>query len=216
MPSPIEVLFLDVDDTLYPPESGLWSAIGQRINRYMVERVGIPAERVSQLRMQYFQQYGTTLNGLRALHDIDPRDYLEFVHDLPITEFLHRDEILRARLRECPQPKWAFSNADRAHIERVLAALGIRDVITGIIDIYATEFDCKPYPAAYPKALRLAGVANPKQCLMVDDQVRNLEPALELGMTPVLVYPRNPAPSIPLHLETIHALPALLREHFSS
>ena len=34
-----ETLFFDLDDTLYPPTSGLWDAIGERIETFMREYV---------------------------------------------------------------------------------------------------------------------------------------------------------------------------------
>jgi putative hydrolase of the HAD superfamily len=215
MPPTVEVLLLDLDDTLYPPETGLWPAIGERINRYMSERVGISVKDVSSLRMHYFQEYGTTLNGLRLQHGVDPQDYLEFVHDLPLAQYLKRDEMLRDRLLACTQRKWVFSNADRAHIERVLSVLGIRDAFEGIVDIYATEFACKPYPDGYRKAIQLAGASSPQACMMVDDQIRNLEPASHLGITPVLVHTRNTSAVIRHRIDSIYALPTLLQQHFS-
>jgi len=41
-------LFFDLDDTLYPPATGLWEAIGSRINLYMTERMGFPPEQAYQ------------------------------------------------------------------------------------------------------------------------------------------------------------------------
>ena len=35
------VAFLDLDDTLYPPSSGVWDAIGERIQIFMMDRLGL-------------------------------------------------------------------------------------------------------------------------------------------------------------------------------
>jgi len=116
----ITTLLFDLDDTLYHPSSGVWQAIGERINRFMAERVGIPAERVAALREQYFVTFGTTLNGLRANHGVDPEEYLAFVHDIPLDRLLAEDLQLQGMLALLPQRKVIFSNADRAHAQRVL------------------------------------------------------------------------------------------------
>ena len=79
-------LFFDLDDTLYPNNTGLWEAIRERMALYMSERLGLPREQVQTLRKTYFQTYGTTLRGLQLHHEVDVDDYLAFVHDLPLEE----------------------------------------------------------------------------------------------------------------------------------
>ena len=37
----------DLDDTLYAPECGLWAAISNRIDRYLVEHARVPLARVA-------------------------------------------------------------------------------------------------------------------------------------------------------------------------
>jgi putative hydrolase of the HAD superfamily len=182
----------------------------------MMERIGIPEKDVRRIRGQYLREYGTTLNGLRMRYGVDPQEYLSFVHDLPLAEFLRRDEILRTQLENLPQRKWIFSNADRPHIDRVLAALGLTSLFEGIIDIYATGFACKPFKRAYCLAMEKAGVSRAETCLLVDDQPRNLEPATRLGMTAVLVHPRATAPAAFLSMPTIHDLPYFLNTQISS
>ena len=88
-------LFFDLDDTLYPNSAGLWKAIKERMNLYMHNRMGIPEAQVPQLREQYFKMYGTTLRGLQARHKVDTEDYLAFVHDLPLKDFLAPDPTQR-------------------------------------------------------------------------------------------------------------------------
>jgi putative hydrolase of the HAD superfamily len=215
MNRPVKILFLDLDETLYPPEIGLWPEIGRRINRFMVDQVGIPPENVSRLREKYFQEYGTTLNGLRKHHLVDPKEYLTYVHDLPLEKYLRRDDLLQKNLGDLPQRKWVFSNADRAHIERVLNILGIHDIFDGIIDIYATGFICKPFELAYKTAMEIAAVSYPEECLLVDDQPRNLETAARLGMATVLVRANSASATDFLRLDSIQDLPELLSKHFS-
>lgn len=178
----------DLDDTLYPAHSGLWPAIGDRIDRYLVERVGLPAAGVRQQRQLWFETFGTTLNGLRAEHPIDPADYLAFVHDLPLADYLQSNPALDAMLKRLPVEKIIFTNADAAHAERVLALLGIAHHFTGIIDIQALAFTNKPDPRAYRFVLDHLGAAG-AECFFVDDAPRNLQPARLLGMTTVLVSP---------------------------
>jgi putative hydrolase of the HAD superfamily len=208
-PSP-RCLFVDLDDTLYPPRRGIWQEISRRINRYMVDRVGISDSTVDVVRERFFQEFGTTLNGLRHEYSVDPGDYLAYVHDIPLDRYLVRDMRLREMLVHLPQQKFIFSNADMPYITRVLSALGIEDLFDGIIDIYATAFACKPMDDAYRIALERAENPRPDACWLVDDLPRNLAPAAHLGMTTVLVRQSARAPDADHQIDEIHALGPLL------
>jgi len=185
------VLF-DLDNTLYPPSSGLWEQIGHRINLYMMERVGIPAEEVSATRVEYLNAFGTTLNALRHYYRVDPDDFLEFVHDLPLSRYLERDPELDAMLARMELGKVVFTNSDRPHAERVLAQLGIGGHFEKIIDIRALAFVNKPEQGAYERVLQIIP-AQPSECVFVEDSLVNLLPARKMGMTTVLVREGAPA-----------------------
>jgi putative hydrolase of the HAD superfamily len=203
-------IFFDLDDTLYAPSRGVWREIAARINRYMVERAGIPESEVDALRERYFSIYGTSLNGLRAEHEVDPVDYYRFVHDIPLERYLEPDPMLRRMLESLPQKKYIFSNADRPYILRVLSTLEIENCFDGIVDIFATDFACKPMEASYRTAVQLAGSPRAETCALVDDLPRNLEPAMKMGMTAVLVHGKFPARSGEFPIETIYQLADLI------
>jgi putative hydrolase of the HAD superfamily len=181
-------LFFDLDDTLYPNNTGLWEAIRERMALYMSERLGLPQEQVQNLRRTYFQTYGTTLRGLQLHHEVDADDYLAYVHDLPLEEYIRPDPELQKLLAELPQQRFIFTNADADHARRVMNILGVAGYFDGIIDIRAIEFACKPELSAYQHALAVAGDPLPQECVMLDDSITNLLPARKLGFTTVLVH----------------------------
>jgi len=182
----LKYILLDLDNTIYPPDSGLWEAIGGRINAYMVERLGMSPGEVDERREKYLSSFGTTLNALRHYHGTDPEEFLAFVHDLPLSDFLRPDQALDAMLARLRLRKVIFTNADAAHARRVLGRLGILRRIDRIIDIYALEFINKPDPRAYYRALELVS-AHPEECVFVDDAVANLRPARRIGIRTILV-----------------------------
>ncbi len=207
---PITTIFFDLDDTLYPPERGVWGEIARRINRYMIERVGIPEPDVDALRRRYFAEYGITCNGLRREHGVDPQDFYRFVHDIPLADYLAPDPALRRMLQSMPQKKIVFSNADRAYIQRVLSILEVSDIFESIVDIFATDFACKPMDAAYRIASQKAGSPPPENCMLVDDLTRNLAPARGLGWTTVLVHHPAPEGAADHQIATVYQLADLL------
>jgi putative hydrolase of the HAD superfamily len=207
---PITTIFFDLDDTLYPPQRGVWGEIARRINRYMIERVGIHELDVDALRRRYFTEYGTACNGLRYEHGVEPEDFYRFVHDIPLGEYLTPDPALRRMLEGMPQKKIVFSNADRAHIQRVLSVLNVSDLFEEIVDIFATGFVCKPMDAAYQIAMQKAGSPLAESCMLVDDLLRNLTPAQGLGWSTVLIHNQASDGSADHQIETIYQLSELL------
>jgi len=203
-------MFLDLDDTLYPPSTGIWPAIGGRIDLYMVERLHLPAEQVPTLRRQLFRQYGTTLRGLVVTMNVDPVDYLDFVHDVPVERMLQPDARLHQVLSDLPQRKVIFTNADRKHAGRVLGALKVADCIDQIIDILDITPYCKPQSAAFESALRMAGEEDPAQCVLVDDGPSNLAAARQLGFHTVRVGSVEPSQDYETGITSIHDLPVAI------
>src|SRR5512132_584253 len=130
-------LFFDLDDTLYPASTGLWHAIKERMNLYMLERLGIPEKDIPVLREQYFKMYGTTLRGLQTRHKVDKEAYLAFVHDLPLNEYLTPNPLVREVIAALPTHNLIFTNADTAHARRVLTALQLDDLFEIVVDVNA-------------------------------------------------------------------------------
>jgi putative hydrolase of the HAD superfamily len=182
----LEFVIFDLDDTIYPRRAGVMQAIGTRIHRYVVERLGLDEEAAMLLRQDYLARYGTTMRGLIIHHHIDPEDYLQYVHQVPLADLLSPAPRLKAVLDNIPAEKVIFTNATREHAARVLRTMGIEQHFTHIVDVRDMEYQSKPHPAAYRQLLTLLD-ANPQACLMVDDSARNLRPARELGMITVLV-----------------------------
>jgi putative hydrolase of the HAD superfamily len=204
MPMSYTTLFFDLDDTLYPNSTGLWQAIRARMSQYMVERLGLPADQVPELRRTYYITYGTTLRGLQKHYYVDADDYLAYVHDLPLERYLQPDASLRTMLLSLPQRRFIFTNADSNHALRVLSVLELSGCFDRIIDVHAMEFACKPEPIAFQRALAIAENPDPQQCVILDDHAANLVAARQLGFSTVLIS-QNGEPH-PEALVTLHHL----------
>ena len=181
-------LVFDCDDTLYPRGSGLMQAISERISLYMIERMGMHPEIVPGLRRAYWEQYGTTSRGLQAVHGLDVDEYMHYVHDLSLEEYIRPDSALAAVLDALPQRKVVFTNATVEHARAVLDVVGVSDHFEGIYDAFFLRNEGKPAPGGYRRLLDALGVEG-KSCLFAEDSARNLRPAKTLGMVTVLVDP---------------------------
>ena len=176
----------DLDNTLYPKSCGLMEEIGRRMNQFMIERLGFSEDTVAEHRDGLLHSYGTTLNALRRHYSVDPDEFLEFVHDIPLARFLDYNEALDRMLEALPLHKVIFTNADAKHARRVLNRLGILRHFESIVDIHMLEFINKPEHRAYRKVLDFIS-ADPEECVLLEDFIVNIRPARKMGITTVLV-----------------------------
>lgn len=156
------------------------------MNDYMRERMNIPAEEIAALREKYYLQYGTTLHGLQKHHQIDVDDYLSYVHDLPLGDYLTPDIGQRSVIASLPTRILIFTNADIHHADRVLATLNLRDLFSTIVDVNTVAPYCKPMPESFDIAMKAAGETDPSRCVMIDDLTRTTRAAKSAGMFSIL------------------------------
>jgi putative hydrolase of the HAD superfamily len=207
----VRAILFDLDETLYPPSAGLMHSIGQRIHAYMVERMGIPPELAPRMRAEYYERYGTSLRGLLVHYGIDPEDYLGFVHDVALADYIRPNPALKGMLQSIGVRKAIFTNATMEHARSVMRILDIEQQFERIIDVRANRFVGKPYPQAYRHAASLMGVP-PETCLLVEDSVRNLRPGKELGMVTVLIGEQTPEDDVvDFHLADVLGVEAAIR-----
>lgn len=203
-------VFFDLDDTLYPESTGLWHAIKERMNIYMRERMGFAPDDVPRLREKYFREYGTTLRGLQANHKMNVDDFLAFVHDLPLGDYLTPNPTLRSIIASLPTRNLIFTNADVSHARRVLAALQLEGLFDGVVDVNAVAPYCKPMPESFKIAMDAAGETDPARCVMIDDIHRTTRAARDFGLFAILYGQDAPHPDADASLADWNNLPALL------
>lgn len=204
----LEWLF-DLDNTLYPPENGLFGAVDTRINEFLATHLGVSGPAADDLRRRYHDRYGITLVGLMEEHGTEPHRYLDFVHHVPVGEYLDPDPVLRELIAGLPGRRSIFTNGSRRHALAVLAALGLEGVFAEIFDIVALGFRPKPDPETYRTVLGRLGV-DPGRAILLDDLARNLAPAREIGMRTVLVGPAAPSNAADFNIRTVQDLPSIL------
>lgn len=179
----IRAWVFDLDNTLYPATDKLFVQVSRRIRDYIARFLGLDADAAYRLQKDYFLRYGTSLRGMMTEHGMDPRPFLDYVHDVDIT-VIDPDPGLDAALSGLAGRKIIFTNASRDHAERVLGRLGVAGHFEAIFDVADSDFVPKPEPGPYTAMVRRHALAAAASA-MVDDIARNLAPAAALGMTTV-------------------------------
>lgn len=118
-------------------------------------------------------------------HDVDPHDFLDDVHDIPLDR-VKCDERLGRALDQLPGRRFVFTNGDASYARRVLRAIGVHDRFDDLHDIHSSELRPKPDPYGYQLLCERFRI-EPVHALLADDMVQNLAPAKALGMTTVWV-----------------------------
>jgi len=175
----------DLDNTLYPARCNLFAQVDRRIGLFIEGLLGLEQGPARELQKRYFREHGTTLRGLMTHHGIDPRAFLDFVHEIDLAP-VPPSPALDAALAALPGRKFIFTNGSVAHADRVMGRLGVAHHFEGIFDIVAADYLPKPDPATYQSLIARHGI-NPVRAAMIEDLPRNLRPAAALGMTTVLV-----------------------------
>jgi putative hydrolase of the HAD superfamily len=205
----LQYALFDLDNTIYPKSCGLMHEIGNRINRYMVERLGIEENEVSLRRDAFLKTWGTTLNALRRHYSVDPDEFLDFVHDIPLGSYIQTDSDLDGMLGRLELKKVIFTNADARHARRVLSRTGVLRHFETIVDIHMLNFINKPDRRAYLQMLDFIA-ARPEECILLEDSPENIRAAKDIGITTVLVGEECPADGAHYHIRKVTDLEALI------
>ena len=92
--SAVDTWVFDLDNTLYPRESGLGALMEPVITDFVMETTGLSRPDAYALQKRYLADHGLTLRGLMIHHGSDPDAYHARFHDIPL-EVLARDEQIR-------------------------------------------------------------------------------------------------------------------------
>lgn len=177
----------DLDNTLYPPSSGLFARIEPRMTDFVMRTVGVNRAEADRLRQHYWDTYGTTLAGLMAEHGLDPAEYLIDVHDISF-DSLTPDAALADHIAALPGRRVVFTNATAPYAERVLEGRGLSGLFDAIYGVEHAGFTPKPHRAAFETVFARDGLS-PQTAAMFEDDARNLSVPHAMGMRTVHVAP---------------------------
>lgn len=183
----VDTWLFDLDNTLYPAESGFMAALVERMTDYVEKVTGLPRDEAYALQKTYLAEHGLTLKGMMIHHGVDPLEFHAIFHDLSLEALAHDPDLLGA-LERLPGRRLIFTNADDVHAERVLARLGLSHLFDDVFHIGSAGYEPKPSPEAFAR-MGAAHAVDPRTTAFFEDSERNLAPAADLGMTTVLVGP---------------------------
>lgn len=179
----IDTWLFDLDNTLYSSRTNLFHQVHERMSSYISLKLEVPMDEARRMQKDTYLRHGTTLIGLMREHNIDPDDYLSYVHDLDLSA-LQPDVALASALARLPGRKLIYTNGSRRHARNITDRLGITRLFDQVFDIRDGDYIPKPEASSYQKMLE-AFALTPRTTCYFEDMVRNLPPAAKMGMTTV-------------------------------
>ena len=80
----IDTWLFDLDNTLYPEESGFMQGVESRMTAFVAKVTGLEHDAAYSLQKHYLAEHGLTLKGLMLHHGVDPADFHALFHDLSL------------------------------------------------------------------------------------------------------------------------------------
>lgn len=178
-------LLIDLDNTVYRESSNIFSQIDKKMKEFISYTLKISQKEAYTLQKKYFLENGTTLRGLMLYHNIEPENFLSYVHDINLTT-INKDIVLKNEIKKYKGRKIIFTNGTLEHASRVLKRIDILEEMDNIFDIKDAEYIPKPQVITYKKVVNKYKLI-PHNTIMIDDIKANLITAKKLGMSTILV-----------------------------
>ncbi len=178
----VDTFIFDLDHTLYDAED-VFKKMHLRMSGYVASLLDISYDEADKIRNQFYQQYGTTLHGLMNEHNINPHDYLDYVHDLDVSIVEKCADTVKM-IQGLPGRKLVYTNASIEHADNILQHLEMSHLFEAIFDIKAADLICKPNKSPYEVFIKRYDLT-PENCVMFEDTAKNLKTAREVGFKTV-------------------------------
>ena len=175
----IKNILFDLDGVLYQDLEAVFGQVSKKMTEYISLKLDLDLKKAKELQTNYFHKYNTSLNGLMIHHDIKPKEFLKYVHDIDLS-FMKKDFVLRKELEGLKLNKFIFTNGSKEHAINITKHLGIDDLFDGLFDIVDAEFSPKPTEKAFNLMIKKFKI-NPRETLYIEDIAKNLSIGKEKG-----------------------------------
>ncbi|RTZ43132.1 pyrimidine 5'-nucleotidase [Candidimonas sp. SYP-B2681] len=194
------VWLFDLDNTLHDCSKAIFQAIDSGMANAVATSLNIGMDEANVLRKLYWKRYGATVIGMVRHHGVDPHTFLELSHSFDVASMVHCENGLAHKLQQLKGRKILLTNAPFKYARDVLKTLGILQQFECLwaIDHMRLQGQIRPKPSAALMKQVLARLRVPaSQVVLVEDTLRNLKSARQVGMRTVHVFhPGTPFSSL--------------------
>ena len=178
-------LLIDLDNTVYPEDSNIFAQIDLKMKSFIAKNLNVSLDEAFKIQKKYFVDNGTTLRGLMLYHNVQPEKFLNYVHEIDLSN-IKKNKELSDELKKYNGKKIIFTNGSDKHAKKVLKKIGLYKTIDHIFDIIKADYIPKPDISTYQKVIKEYSL-DPRKTIMIDDLPNNLKTAKGLGIKTVLI-----------------------------
>ena len=182
----MKYLLLDLDGVCYGKHNNyslekVFGQVSKRMTMFISEKLKINTKEAKELESNYFYKYNTSLNGLMIHHNIEPEEFLEYVHTIDLS-FMKEDKIMRNELKKLDMKKFIFTNGSAEHAKNILTHLGVYDLFgrDKVFDIKDAGYVPKPEAETFDLMVKKFNI-NPNETIYIEDIAKNLSIGYERG-----------------------------------
>lgn len=192
----LPIWLFDLDNTLHDAAHGIFDQIHRCMIDAIQDLLHVDAAQADRLRIDYWRRYGATLIGMVRHHQICPHEFLARAHNFDISAYIHKEQGLNDALSRLPGQKIILTNAPLHYARTVLHCVGIPHHFERVLSIEsmqrASYFRPKPALSLMQQVLAQLKV-QATQCFFIDDTLRNLKSAAQLGIRTIhYAHPDTP------------------------
>ena len=184
-----DVWIFDLDNTLYSSKTKIFDQIDERMKLFISKKLNISFEKAFTLQKKFYKEYGTTLYGLMKHYNFQPKEFLNFVHDVNLDK-ITKNKNLFENIKNLPGEKIIYTNGDENYARRVLKKLGIHKLFSYILDIERSNYIPKPIIDPLISFLEEKRI-NLNNCVYFEDLQKNLENAHKYGITTIHIKEKD-------------------------
>ena len=133
----------DLDNTIYDSKTKIFDQIDLRMKKFISSRLNISEKEAFKIQKKFYKEYGTTLSGLTKHYQVQPNEFLKYVHDVDLSK-LKKCPALFKEINQLPGRKIIYTNGDHDYAKKVLNSLGIESLFEYILDITKSKYIPKP------------------------------------------------------------------------
>lgn len=197
--APLVWLF-DLDNTLHDSSRAMFKRINVAMQHAVAQMAGCDLDTADKLRVKYWKRYGATVIGMVRHHNADASEFLRLSHDFDVRPLVHSETGIARKVAQLPGRKILLTNAPTDYARQILTVLDLLPQFEALwsIDHMQLQGRIRPKPSIALMRQVLARLAIPAhQVVLVEDTLRNLKSAHQLGMGTVHIFhPDTPFSSL--------------------
>jgi putative hydrolase of the HAD superfamily len=185
------IWLFDLDNTLHDSSKAMFTAIDSAMTQAVADALDVDLAAANIFRQRYWQRYGATVIGMERHHGVNAHHFLQSSHSFEVAPLVHAEKGLRGRLARLPGRKILLTNAPLTYAREVLSTLGILHLFENLwaIDHMRLQGRMRPKPSQALMRQVLARLRAPaSRVILVEDTLKNLKSARQLGMRTVHIF----------------------------